>query len=224
MILDAVTSEYLERFLNDMRQKMINNAYLSSQRRKSTIIEKQDINAAIENVVNNKQRKTTNMKVRKMMRLTALTGVLYSLIGLLIFIFQNIEFDPKKDLGSIILGIGVSITIISCLFLQRLNHHDVLKEKSYDSKQQAQFLIVQKWTEIENLVSSKMNVKIKNFQFLLSGLIKLCEGKIEIHELADLVSLRNQIVHEDVILHNDEIMHALILESRIISILKEDNK
>lgn len=225
MVLDTFATEYLEISLNDLRQKLIDEAYMNSQNRESSIIEKIDVEAAINKIVKHKKVMSTEFKIRRLTRLVALTGICYSGIGMLIFIFQNTVIDPKKDLGLILIGIGMSITMGSYLLLSLFNNRkDFGKNRTNEETKQEQYLIVQKWKEIEEMVSYTMDVKIKNFQYLLASLIQLCDGKISIDELANLVSLRNKIVHEDVIFHKDVILKALVLEDKIISILKENKK
>lgn len=225
MVLDTFATEYLEISLNDLRQKLIDEAYMNSQIRESSIIEKIDVEAAINKIVKHKKVMSTEFKIRRLTRLVALTGICYSGIGMLIFIFQNTVIDPKKDLGLILIGIGMSITMGSYLLLSLFNNRkDFGKNRTNEETKQEQYLIVQKWKEIEEIVSYTMDVKIKNFQYLLASLIQLCDGKISIDELANLVSLRNKIVHEDVVFHKDVILKALVLEDKIISILKENKK
>lgn len=225
MVLDTFATEYLEISLNDLRQKLIDEAYMNSQNRESSIIEKIDVEAAINKIVKHKKVMSTEFKIRRLTRLVALTGICYSGIGMLIFIFQNTVIDPKKDLGLILIGIGMSITMGSYLLLSLFNNRkDFGKNRTNEETKQEQYLIVQKWKEIEEMVSYTMDVKIKNFQYLLASLIQLCDGKISIDELANLVSLRNKIVHEDVVFHKDVILKALVLEDKIISILKENKK
>lgn len=225
MVLDTFATEYLEMSLNDLRQKLIDEAYMNSQNRESSIIEKIDVEAAINKIVKHKKVLSTEFKIRRLTRLVALTGICYSCIGMLIFIFQNTVIDPKKDLGLILIGIGMSITMGSYLLLSLFNNRkDFGKNRTNEETKQEQYLIVQKWKEIEEMVSSTMDVKIRNFQYLLASLIQLCDGKISIDELANLVSLRNKIVHEDVVFHKDVILKALVLEDKIISILKENKK
>lgn len=215
-VLDAETTVYLDRSLNELRQRLLKDAASSANNGK---IEKQDIDNAIENLVRTKTFVSWDKKMRRMLYLISITGVFYSMIGILVFVFQNIDFNPHKDIGLLIFGIGMSLTMMSILFNLILKNRRKPFIGSDNETLRHQFLLVQKWKEIENLVYSKMEIKNKNFQYMLSNLIEKCEGKIPMEELANLVTIRNMIVHENIVISKREIFHAIELENQIIDLL-----
>lgn len=215
-VLDAETTVYLDRSLNELRQRLLKDAASSANNGK---IEKQDIDNAIENLVRTKTFVSWDKKMHRMLYLLSITGVFYSMIGIFVFVFQNIDFNPHKDIGLLIFGIGMSLTMMSILFNLILKNRRKPFIGSDNGTLRHQFLLVQKWKEIENLVYSKMEIKNKNFQYMLSNLIEKCEGKIPMEELANLVTIRNMIVHENIVIPKREIFHAIELENQIIDLL-----
>lgn len=215
-VLDAETTVYLDRSLNELRQRLLKDAARSANNGK---IEKQDIDNAIENLARTKTSVSWDKKMHRMLYLLSITGVFYSMIGILVFVFQNIDFNPHRDIGLLIIGIGMSLTVMSTLFNSILKNRRKTFTGSDNEIQRHQFLLVQKWKEIESLVYSKMEMKNKNFQYMLSNLIEACDGKIPLEGLSNLVTLRNMIVHENAIIPKKELSHALELEDQIIELL-----
>ena len=112
-VLDAETTVYLDRSLNELRQRLLKDAARSANNGK---IEKQDIDNAIENLARTKTSVSWDKKMHRMLYLLSITGVFYSMIGILVFVFQNIDFNPHRDIGLLIIGIGMSLTVMSTLF------------------------------------------------------------------------------------------------------------
>ena len=95
-VLDAETTVYLDRSLNELRQRLLKDAASSANNGK---IEKQDIDNAIENLVRTKTFVSWDKKMHRMLYLLSITGVFYSMIGIFVFVFQNIDFNPHLLLG-----------------------------------------------------------------------------------------------------------------------------
>ncbi|WP_444379461.1 hypothetical protein [Prevotella sp.] len=219
--IDLNAQDLLEKGLVDVREVLLNIAYLNSEKRGDSQILESDVEVALEKVLKTKDAISKENRIRKWLKIWALSGMLYSFIGVFVFVVQNMRFDPSKQLGLLIIGLGMTLSVFSIFALSMLNHSRWLYKLSTDETGIDQFQVVRKWNEIEQLLVSTMKIKSKNYQVLLSYLIGLCNERISTKELTELIVLRNRLVHENVTLPRDEILNALATENKIISILND---
>lgn len=53
---------------------------------------------ALEKVLKTKDAISKENRIRKWLKIWALSGMLYSFIGVFVFVVQNMRFDPSKQL------------------------------------------------------------------------------------------------------------------------------
>lgn len=176
--IDLNAQDLLEKGLVDVREVLLNIAYLNSEKRGDSQILESDVEVALEKVLKTKDAISKENRIRKWLKIWALSGMLYSFIGVFVFVVQNMRFDPSKQLGLLIIGLGMTLSVFSIFALSMLNHSRWLYKLSTDETGIDQFQVVRKWNEIEQLLVSTMKIKSKNYQVLLSYLIGLCNERI----------------------------------------------
>lgn len=219
--IDSYSKDYLDRCVDKFRLSLLNEAYLYSRKNGDEQINFVSIDFALRKLLKNRNSDSINRaKRRRLSYLGVLTGLLYTLCGCIIFIIQNSDFEPNKDLGQMVIGIGLAVVVLfTCLGIF------FNKRRIYDNEgilqPHRQFLIVEKWSEIEKMVSLICHMKIVTIQSVLPKLMELCQDEITIDDVSSVLFLRNKIVHENVELSQFEFHNAIAIENRILALLHD---
>lgn len=113
-----------------------------------------------------------------------------------------------------IMGLAVSACFaIFGIFVNKSRH---LFATENSNKLNKQYMIVHKWSEIENLVNSMSPMRVNTIQSILPILLDICK-----EDISSVLYLRNKILHDNASIPDFEIDLALRTENRIISKLKE---
>lgn len=171
-------------------------------------------------------------KRKRMMTLVSLSGAMYSIIGIAIYLFRNKDFSFENDLGLIIAFIGVFTIFLSFVYSQyfsrrlesRISYSDLLDKESEND-----FDIIQRWQIIEQLGSNIMRQKghSPNESKSINDILKFLSIELEsdklYFELRELLQARNRILHESYQLNRQEKTNLLDKADRIISILEKQD-
>lgn len=220
--IDSLDKEYLDECVNSFRLDVLHEAYMLSKKRSEAGITQSSIDEALSNILRNDNvsSKRLYFRGRRLVYLGVLLGLLYTVCGCVIFFVQNTNFRPDKDLGQfvMILGLAVSACFAILGFFVNKSRHLLAPENS--NKLNKQYMIVHKWSEIENLVNSMTPTRVNTIQSILPTLLDICKGDISSDDISSVLYLRNKILHDNASIPDFEIDLALRTENRIISKLK----
>ena len=154
----------LDDILHEYRENLLEEAYMysSSDKHGNKEISLKDIYYAKDRIerslINNQPQQN---KKKRFYYILALSGIMYSMIGAIIFIIQNSVFDIQKDLGIILSVVGLFITIYSYILYK-------LKDQSENNQYKElyllrhhhvdDFLVVKLWAQIEKLGLQLMSI------------------------------------------------------------------
>lgn len=174
-----------------------------------------------------------NDKTKRQNRITKLTlilGVLYSLLGLLLLLVNEMMevmiHNTTMTVSFVLIFMGIAVSLVS-LFVSFLLKTNNFKYKSnrYTIKP---FEIVNKWKEIEALISQ---ITPYSENLSLSSMLKYIQSdKIitnkEYETLIALLEIRNEVVHdtEEMNISQDRLKELFIETDRIITKLKRSIK
>ena len=218
--IDSCSKEYLDRCVDNFRLNLINESYLVSRKKGMNHIDSMSIDVAQHKLLKTRDINADyNFKYRRVAYLGTLTGLLYILCGCIVYLIQNINFNPGKELGQLIIGLGAAIVVLF-ICLGVVNDKRRLYDRMYTLQPHRQLIIVEKWSEIEKLVSTIFKQKVITIQDVLPQLLDLCKDEVTVDEVSNVLFLRNKIVHENTMLSDFEINNTIDIENRIIALLK----
>lgn len=196
----------LDDILNEYRDNLLGEAYMISSNNESgkKEISVKDIFYAKKIIERNNKNVLLRINKRKRLySLLALSGIVYTMIGVLIFFLQNSSFDIDKDMGPLISLTGLFITIISYLMYKFFEQNENYSNKELNTMRSYYvdgFMVVRLWTQIEKLGQEMM--RIDNFETdrtnvssviaYLNTIFTEAGDKIK---LKDILQTRNEIVH-----------------------------
>lgn len=166
---------------------------------------------------------------KRMLTIISLTGALYSIIGIFVYMYQNQEFVLEKNLGLVIAFTGIVTIFVGFAYTQlisrRLEQKLLNKEldlKSYEND----FEIIKRWQVIEKLGSNLMRQRgysvneSRSINDILKFLsMELKSDKLYI-EMRELLSVRNRILHEGYDLSRNEKQLYIDNANKIIELLE----
>ncbi len=220
--IDAITNEYLNQCVSSFRMDLLHEAFLMSINNKDEHITKHAIDEALFKILRNEvsSYRKADYKNRKIVNYGILIGLLYTLCGCIIFVVQNTTFKPEKDLGQMVMVIGLSLSVIFAtwgILIKKAKHLSVYESTIQPHRQ---YLIIHKWIEIERLLNSFTSIEVNTIQSLLPKLLDLCKGTVSPDEISNVLYLRNKIIHENIKLSDLEINMAIRTENKIIAKLQ----
>ena len=164
-------------------------------------------------------------KKRRMSLMFSMTGALYAIFGIILYLYQNNIFDTKKDMGLIIAALGILISIMGFFYTQLIatRNLNVQKSQATVEKTNFEYEIVKKWHKLELLGTELMlkrgisDNRAKSISYILDFLSKELSDTIKIENLKKLLAARNQIVHNNVMLSKAEIENVITIANEIIN-------
>lgn len=208
--LTPSAQEALEKLTIEYRDELLQKAFLIAQERETANkeISLRDILESNQpRIIRSTQEKSESRK-KRLIYLITLSGVVYSVLGILLYLFQNKKFAIETDLGLIIAVSGVLISLMGFLYTQ------ILSKRSYEMKSIAiemegaginynEYDIVKRWQIIEQLTLRLMaeNGVIDPKTRSLSQVIKFltenfAKTETEFLRTRELLQARNKILHE----------------------------
>jgi len=181
------------------------------------------------------KRLELNNKESRKKRLTlmlSMTGALYSILGILFYLYQNKNFDSTKDLGLIIAALGILISIITFYYSQLLTKRkvEIIKDNTITEKDNSEFEIVRRWQTIEKIGTDLMlkdgisDNKARSFNYILNYLSEKLHDNSKTDSLKKLLMARNQVVHSGNNLTKLQIEEMIETADQIIDELEKRTK
>lgn len=157
----------------------------------------------------------------------SIAGAVYTVLGILVYLFQNTRFDATKDLGIIITAIGILASTISIYYILIIRRKDdSVKDNIVPKSDKSGFEIVRRWQIIEKLgtvlmlqdgVSDDSAISFNQILNYLSH--KLSAPKA--YQLRKVLMARNQVVHNEVSMSKDEMEEMIKIADIIIDELEK---
>lgn len=208
-IYDSLTksAKYaLDDILNEYRDNLLGEAYMTSINNDSgkKEISVKDIYYAKEIIErSNKDVLFRINKRKRLYSLFALSGIVYTMIGALIFFVQNSSFDLHKDLGPLLSLMGLFVTIFSYILYKFYDQNENYSNKELNiirSYYVDDFMVVRLWTQIEQLGQKMMRldnfeVDRTNVSSVIAYLNTILTEAGDRIKLKDILQTRNEIVH-----------------------------
>ena len=208
-IYDSLTksAKYaLDDILNEYRDNLLGEAYMSSTNNDSgkKEISVKDIYYAKEIIERSNKNVLFRINKRKRLySLFALSGIVYTMIGALIFFVQNSSFDMDKDLGPLLSLMGLFITVVSYILYKLYDQKENYSNKEFNfmrSYHVDDFMVVRLWTQIEQLGQKMMRldnyeVDRTNVSSVIAYLNTILTEAGDGIKLKDILQTRNEIVH-----------------------------
>lgn len=172
------------------------------------------------------------LKKRRWSLMFSMVGAMYAIFGILVYLFQNSNFDVNKDIGLIIAALGVLLSVMGFFYTQliALRSKGQTLNNIIGERNKFEYEIVRKWQEIEKLGTVLMlkegisDNRAKSINFIVEFLSKELSNTISIDQLKKLLITRNELVHKGVVLSKNEIEEMLFVADKIISELKKQIK
>ena len=222
----------LEETTREVTELIIDKAYQNANQKNiaDKEISLRDIIEAKEEILYKKlDLNKQESRKKRMMLLLSMTGAVYSVFGILVYLYQNKSFDTTKDLGLIIAALGILISIMAFYYSQLVSRRKVelIKDNSIIERDNSEFEIVRRWQTIEKIGSDLMlkeglsDNRAKSFNFIISYLSEKLSDNRKKNELRKLLMSRNQIVHSGNTLTKFEIEEMIKIADGIIDELEK---
>lgn len=175
------------------------------------------------------EKEKADQRRKRLMTLISLSGALYSLIGVLIYLWQNKEFSVEKNLGLIIAFTGVITIFVSYVYSQLITRRVEAKENKSDLDYvttDSDFEIIKRWQIIEKMGSNLMRQtgytdnESRSINDILKFLAKELKSDRLYLEMRELLNIRNKILHEGYSLTKQEKQLYIDNANRIIEQLE----
>lgn len=166
--------------------------------------------------------RNTLYKKRRLVFMTVMTGFLYTIFGLILYIYQNYTYDITKDLGLIMVACGIIVIATAFFYFQMLMPKNLIPIFKLQKLTPLECDIIEKWRIIETLGTKLMikngasDSKAKSVNFIVEFLSKELGDTISSDRLKKLLIARNEIVHKGLSLSNTEIIEIQEIADEII--------
>jgi len=169
---------------------------------------------------------------KRLTLMLSMTGALYSVFGILFYLYQNKNFDTTKDLGLIIAALGILISIVAFYYSQLLTRRkiEIIKDNTVTERDNSEFEIVRRWQTIEKLGTELMlkdgisDNKARSFNYILNYLSEKLLDNSKTDNIRKLLMARNQVVHSGINLTKVEIDEMIKTADQIIDELEKRTK
>lgn len=178
-------------------------------------------------------------KRKRLLSLITMTGALYSIVGIFIYMYQNNDISLDNNLGLLVAFTGIITIFFGFVYSQYISrkkeivniNRDVIIEKEiFTSNFNDDYDIVRKWQIIEKLGSNLMrqNGYNNNESKSINDILKFLSNELQSDklyiDLRELLSIRNKIVHESTYLSKNERLMFINKANRIIESLEKLEK
>lgn len=232
-LLTKSAKEELENYLAQERERILQDAFQIASK---NVSESQEISlrdileATDKSKYEAQKKKNIDYRRKRMTMLLAMSGVLYALIGILFYLYQNTKFSIENDFGLIIAAVGILVTFMAFFF----NQMYLLKAKRRDSDLErssfsslSDMSIVERWTTIESLTRSiiekETNENPKSFSQIFDYLTtRNIFNESEFKDFRELLMMRNKILHESISLNDSKRKNLIITADRLIDRLEKE--
>ena len=233
--ITPAAKEALDNAVEDYKDSILEKAYSNSQESPSgnPEISLRDILEAINNESFKRKRNDyLEYKRKRLISLIALSGAVYSLAGVLIYLFQNKKFTIETDLGLIIAITGIIVSFTAFIYNQYFGIKRRLVSEYKDFKDinniNPDYKIVERWQTIEKLVSkafdnNNIDARKRSFNMILEYLFGIIDNQDEKDKIKELLNIRNMILHESYQLSESKRSNILSFADDLITKLEKNN-
>lgn len=205
--LTPSAKEALSETINELQEMLIEKANSIAQKGSAEKeISLRDILEAKESLFKVKIEKGKADFIKKrLITLISLTGVLYSIIGIFVYIYQTQNLSIQKDIGLIIAFTGIVTAFVGFAYSQLVRSRVEEKQNASDSdfrNSVDDFEVIRRWQIIEKMGSALMrqNGYSDNESKSINDILKFLAVELKsdqlYKEMRELLSVRNKILHE----------------------------
>jgi hypothetical protein len=204
--LTPSAQEALNKLTIEYRDELLQKAFLIAQERETANkeISLRDILESNQPKVAGTNRLKSESRKKRLFYLITLSGVVYSILGILLYLIQNKKFIVETDLGLIIALSGIIISMTAFLYTQILSKRTFeLKVLERTDSNYNDFDVVKRWQIIEQLTIRLMSEKgiIDPKSRSLSQVIKFltenfAQSEKDFLKTRELLQVRNRVLHE----------------------------
>ncbi|MCB9227655.1 MAG: hypothetical protein H6578_10875 [Chitinophagales bacterium] len=175
------------------------------------------------------EKEKADYKRKRLMTMFSLTGALYSLVGIVVYMYQNQDFAHEKNLGLVIAFSGIVVIFIGFAYTQLLSRRYEEKQLEREPEfrnYESDFDIIKRWQIIEKLGSNLMRQKgySSNESKSINDILKFLSMELKSDrlyiEMRELLAVRNKILHEGYELSRHEKQSYLEKADKIIELLE----
>lgn len=231
--LTPSAKEAFNETVNEFENILIARAFSIAQngRGSDKEISLRDILEARDSIMNIKtELLKQNYKRKRVMLLITMTGALYSIIGLFIYMYQNNDINLENNLGLLISFTGIVTIFIGFVYSQyisrKVNLGGVEKNISI-SNVEDDFDIIRKWQIIEKLGSNLMRQNGYNINESksINDILKFLSNELQNDKLyidmRELLLIRNKLLHENIHLNRNERLLYINKANKILELLEK---
>lgn len=232
-LLTKSAKEELESYLAQERERILDDAFHIASKNvgESQEISLRDIlEATDKSKYEAQKKKNIEYRRKRMSMLLAMSGVLYALIGILFYLYQNTKFSVENDFGLIIAAVGILVTFMAFFYNQlyllksRRTESDI-ERNNFSSL--SDMSIVERWTTIEsltrNIIEKETNENPKSFNQIFDYLTtRNIFNESEFKDFRELLMMRNKISHESISLSDTKRKDLIITADRLIDRLEKE--
>lgn len=234
--LTPSAKEALNDTINELHELLLLKANSLAQKRQTgdKEISLRDIIEAKETLFKAKiEKEKAEYRRKRLMSLISLSGAFYSIVGIIVYLYQNQSFELDKSLGLIIAFTGIIIVFFGFAYSQLLTRRYEEKELRKDSEfitSDDDFDIIKRWQIIEQLGGNLMRQKgySLNESRSINDILKFLSSELRSDklymEMRELLAARNKILHEGYELSRHEKQNYLDKANRIIELLESLEK
>lgn len=232
-ILTKSAKEELETYLAQEKERILNEAYQKATQTREDIEEislRDILEATDKSRYEADRQKKSEYRRKRMSMMLALSGVMYALIGIIMYLYQNSKFDIQQDLGLLIAAVGILVTFMA-FFYNQLNFlkskRDYEKRNQSDYRSLTDFSIVERWSAIEKLtrqiIEKETSENPKSFNQILKYLdSRKMFTESEYHDFRNLLMTRNKILHESINMSDSKRNELIEVADKLIDKLEKE--
>jgi hypothetical protein len=237
--LTPSAKDALNELTDSFREEILERAFTIAQERATANkeISLRDILEAKQPTLKIAEKEKAVYRRKRWTLLISLSGAIYSLAGILIYLYQNKKFSLDNDFGLVIAVVGILITLIGYLYGQLISKRYLFATTTTKISTFANsndYEIVKRWQVIESLAKEFMSeadqkeARNNSVGFLIRFLShKAAMNEKEFLKIRELLQTRNKILHEQYKLNDNERKEFLEFADEIIQRLensKEETK
>jgi len=151
-------------------------------------------------------------------RVLSLSGILYSLIGLIIYLYQNNFFETKTSWGLIVVAVGILFTLAGIVLRTNNSYKLGSNSTSWQDSTSGQYEIVERWRILEKIAKSKTQNDLKSNKVTSAiDFYRKILSEDEFMKLKMLLDTRNRVLHDDYTPSKSQLVDLLNFSEEIIS-------
>lgn len=221
--LTPAAKEELANKINEFESKVVSKAYKSATRNQEDIkeISLSDILKATSEpelrIKTSKSLKYNLYKKERFYKLISLTGILYAIIGIGIYLYQSDLINLKASSGLIITIVGIVFAIAGLVLKSSFTSKSRISYLEEHSQLAGKYDIVDRWQKLENLALDRVEINEKRGK--ISSVINFYRSILseqDFLEFRKMLDIRNRILHENYRPSNSTYKRIIDLSERLL--------